>query len=263
MRVDLTLDLIGAAPPRLIADMAREKDMDLSGLFRDGGYDLKHGFLAAYDAVSGVVVTPRDLARLADAVLQDGYSELRLTPRAGWADMVAGVAEGAAGRPHTVIARLPRHLGAEALRPMAEWAAEQGSPLALTGTFGTEKDFAWCLDCAVEAGLPLILDGTDISRGPLRIRCATLGDAEAERFAEAGTGVELTDWKQAGRLYDRGVPLVLGRGFAAFAPLDLSERLHEAFDWDEGVFRDLERKALAVAACDDTTRARLMEMIDA
>lgn len=263
MKLDLTLDLIGAAPTRLIADMAREKDMDLRRLFDGDSYDLRHGFLAAYDAASSVVVTPADAGRLADAVLGDGYAELRLTPRDGWADLVAGVAEGAAGRLHTVIARLPRHLGPEALRPLALIAAEYGSPMALTVDVGAVKDHAWSLDCAAEAGVPLILDGTDITRNPQRIRVPTLTDADAERMAEAGIGVELTDWQQAGRLYDRGVTLVLGRGFAAFRPLDLLSRLHDAFDWDDAVFADLDRKALAVAVCDDTTRDRLMEMTHA
>ncbi|WP_435169463.1 hypothetical protein [Falsirhodobacter sp. 1013] len=263
MKLDLTLDLIGSAPPRLIADLAREKAVDLSRLFKGDGYDLRHGRLAAYDAAASVVTTPRDVARLADAVLDAGYAELRLTPSPGWADLVAGVAEGAAGRLHTVIARLPRHLGPEALRPMALVAAEHGSSLALTGTAGKVEDHAWSLDCAAEAGLPLILDGTDVTRSPRRIRCATLTDAEAEHLAEIGIGVELTDWKEAGRLYDRGVTLALGRGFAAFDPLDLPNRLHDAFDWDDAVFDDLDRKALAVTVCDDTTRDRLKEMTDA
>lgn len=256
MKLDLTLDLIGCAPPRLIADMARDKDMDLSRLVEGDGYDLSHGFRAAYDAASSVATTPRDMARLADAVLSDGYAELRLTPRAGWADLVAGIAEGAAGRLHTVIARLPHHLGPEALRPLALLAAEHGSPVALTGV-----PDPWCLDCASEAGLPLILDLPDDRAR--RFRCETLTDADAERWAEAGAGVELTDWTQAGRLYDRGVTLVLGRQFAAFRPLDLPARLHDAFDWDEAVFHDLDRKALAVAVCDDTTRRRLKEIVDA
>ncbi|MCJ8138901.1 hypothetical protein [Falsirhodobacter halotolerans] len=258
MRVDLTLDLIGAAPTRLIADLAREKDVDLSRLFVDGGYNLTHGFLAAYDAAAGVVVGARDVARVADAVLGEGYADLRLTPREGWADLLSAVAEGAAGRPHTLIARLPHHLGPEALRPMALWAAVAGSPVALTGT-----PDPWCLDCVAEAGVPLILDGTDLARTPRRIRVPTLTDAEAERMAEVGVGVELTDWTQAGRLYDRGVTLALGRGFAAFQPLDLPSRLHEAFDWDDAVFRDLDRRAFAVAVCDDTTRAKMKEMTDA
>lgn len=262
MKLDLTLDLIGAAPPRLIADMAREKDMDLRRLFDGDGYDLRHGFLAAYDAASSVVVTPADARRLADAVLGDGYAELRLTPRDGWADFVEGVAEGAAGRLHTVIARLPRHLGPEALRPMALAAAGHGSPVALTGTAGAIADYAWTLDCAAEAGVPLILDGTDITRNPRRIRVPTLTDEEAERLAEAGIGVELTDWQQSGRLYDCGVTLVMGRGFAAFQPLDLLSRLHDAFDWDDAIFLGIDAKALAVTVCDDTTRARLPAIID-
>ncbi|MDB6452135.1 hypothetical protein [Falsirhodobacter sp. 20TX0035] len=263
MKLDLTLDLIGSAPPRLIGDLAREKAIDLSRLFEGDGYDLRHGARAAYDAAASVVTTPRDVARLADAVLGDGYAELRLTPSPGWADLVAGVAEGAAGRLHAVIARLPRHLGPEALRPLTLAAAERGSPLSLTGTTGALKDYDWTLDCAAEAGLPLILDGTDVTRHPRRIRCATLTDAEAERLAEAGIGVELTDWMQAGRLYDRGITLALGRGFAAFEPLNLPDRLHDAFDWDDAVFADLDRKALAVTVCDDTTRDRVKEMTDA
>ncbi len=45
--------------------------------------------------------------------------------------------------------------------------------------------------------------------------------------------------------------------------VDLPARLNDAFDWDDAVFADLDRKALAVAACDDTTRARMKEMTDA
>ena len=73
-KVELHLHLEGGAPPAFIRGIAREKNVDLSGIFRsDGGYayrDFWH-FLEVYEAATSVLQTPEDYARLTTAVLEE------------------------------------------------------------------------------------------------------------------------------------------------------------------------------------------------
>ncbi len=41
------------------------------------------------------------------------------------------------------------------------------------------------------------------------------------------------------------------------------DRLAEAFDWDEGVFRKISATALDAAFCDDETRSRIRKQLEA
>ena len=88
-KVELHTHLEGCAPPAFIAGLAREKSVDLSGIFTaSGGYafrDFWH-FLQVYEAATSVLQSPADFARLTRAVLQDRaedgviYMETFLSP---------------------------------------------------------------------------------------------------------------------------------------------------------------------------------------
>ena len=74
-------------------------------------------------------------------------------------------------------------------------------------------------------------------------------------------------WRQhpVGELYRRGGRVTLSTDDPAFFRTGMAheyERLHDAFDWDEGVFRDMARTALSAAFCDEATRARLMKRLE-
>lgn len=285
MKFDLARDLIGSAPPALIRDLAREKMLDISGVFAGAGY-VSGAYPAVRAAIAEAVTTPRDHARVLDAVL-GGYAELHLTPPADhalWVDMLAAMAEAASGRDHALVAELPRSLGPDALKLLALAAAETGTALALSrADVGALDDYGWVLDCAREAGLPLVLHAEGdaaireaLARAPRRIAATTTDPALCEELAEAGATLQLcpaadvafgrvADWRAhpAGRMFDRGVALAFGSGPAAFAPADLADRLHDAFDWDDGVFETLDRQALAASVMDAPTRARFKEKADA
>ncbi len=88
-KVELHLHLEGAAPPAFIRGLAKEKSMDISGIFaEDGSYaftDFWH-FLKVYEAATATLQTPEDYYRLTLAVLQESaasgvvYSETFLSP---------------------------------------------------------------------------------------------------------------------------------------------------------------------------------------
>jgi len=62
-KVELHTHLEGCAPPSFIAGMAKEKNIDLSGIFTpDGAYkfrDFVH-FLSVYEAATEVLTSPED-----------------------------------------------------------------------------------------------------------------------------------------------------------------------------------------------------------
>ena len=88
-KVELHLHLEGAAPPAFIRGLAREKKIDISGIFaEDGSYayrDFWH-FLKVYDAATSVLTSPEDYRRLTLAVLEESaasgviYTETFLSP---------------------------------------------------------------------------------------------------------------------------------------------------------------------------------------
>ncbi len=72
-KIELHLHLEGAAPPDFIRGIAKEKRLDLSGVFDERGayaYDDFPGFLRCYEAATGVLQTPCDYARLLAEVLE-------------------------------------------------------------------------------------------------------------------------------------------------------------------------------------------------
>jgi adenosine deaminase len=319
-KVELHLHLEGAAPPAFIRGLAREKGIDLSGIFdARGGYafgDFRQ-FLRVYEAAASVLKAPADYARATQAVLDqsaaDGivYSECFLCPDlcgggdlAAWADHVAAIREAAgaverAGGPVLRgIATCIRHLGPERARAAARCAAATaGDWLTGFGIAGDERagrlaDFAWAFDCAREAGLGLTAHAGEW-RGPEEVRAAlALGVARighgvraiedpalVDHLAERGVVLEVCPgsnialglypgWRDhpIARLRDRGVKVTVSTDDPPFFRTTLSQeyaRLAEAFGWDEGVFAELNRTALAAAFCDGATRARIAQRLEA
>ncbi len=182
-KLELHLHLEGAAPPAFIRGLAREKGVDLSGIFReDGSYDtgtFDH-FLKVYEAACTVLATPEDFRRLTLAVLEESarsgvvYSEAFISPDfcgggdvAAWRDYLAAIEDAGreAERTHGVTLRgivtCIRHFGPERAKPAALCAAETFGPfvtgfgMAGAETVGRPRDYAWAFDAAREAGLSL------------------------------------------------------------------------------------------------------------
>lgn len=180
-KIELHLHLEGGAPPAFVAGLAREKSVDLSGIFRpDGGYaysDFWH-FLSVYEAATSVLKTPEDYARLTTAVLEQSaahgvvYAETFLSPDfcgggdpVAWREYLHAIREAAAAaeRAHAITLRgivtCIRHFGPDRARPIARCAAETagdwlvGFGMAGDELIGQPGDYAWAFDCAREAGL--------------------------------------------------------------------------------------------------------------
>ena len=88
-KAELHLHIEGAAPPKLIAGLAREKSVDIAGVFDErGNYAYRDflQFLKVYEAATQVLQTPEDYRRLTLAVLEESaahgvvYSEAFLSP---------------------------------------------------------------------------------------------------------------------------------------------------------------------------------------
>jgi len=182
-KVELHLHLEGGAPPAFIRGLAKEKGLDLSGIFtEDGGYayrDFDH-FLQVYEAACTTLQSPEDFRRLTLAVLEESashgvvYSETFLSPDfcgggdlEAWRDYLAAIedaadeAEAKFGITLRGIVTCIRHFGPEQSRPIARCAVEthgrfiRGFGMAGAEMMGRPGDFAWAFDCAREAGMHL------------------------------------------------------------------------------------------------------------
>ena len=145
-KIELHLHHEGAAPPAFIRGLAKEKGVDLSGIFReDGSYayrDFWH-FLSVYEAATSVLQTPEDYARLTRAVLEESaengviYSETFLSPDFcgggdvdAWRDYLHAIRETAEAAERDLgitlrgIVTCIRHFGPDRAKPIAECAAE-------------------------------------------------------------------------------------------------------------------------------------------
>jgi adenosine deaminase len=212
-RIELHLHLEGAAPPALIRDLAAEKSVNLSGVFRqDGSYDFRDfvHFLSVYEAATSVLKTPEDYARLTAAVLEHQagqgilYTETFLSPAfcgagdvGAWGEYLAAIREAAdqAEARHGTILRgivtAIRHFGPDRARATALCAAETagdwivGFGIAGDEAIGKPRDFGWSFDMAREAGLRLTAHAGEWG-GPDSVRAA-LDDLRVERI---GHGVQ-------------------------------------------------------------------------
>ncbi len=319
-KVELHLHLEGAAPPAFIRGLAREKHMDLSGLFtEDGSYRFTDfwDFLKVYEAATSTLKTPEDYGRLTKAVLEESaangvvYSETFLSPDfcggrdiGAWREYLHAIREAAdeaerdAGITLRGIITCIRHFGPEKAKETALCAAETagdwivGFGIAGDEKIGKPKDFLWSFDCAREAGLRITAHAGEWG-GPESIRDA-LKDLNPERIghgvraiedmalveelAERGTVLEVCPgsnmalglfptWRKhpIGTMFDRGVKVTISTDDPPFFHTTMTreyDRLAEAFDWDEGVFRQIARTSLDAAFCDEATRARIAKRLE-
>ncbi|HMO72472.1 MAG TPA: adenosine deaminase, partial [Paracoccaceae bacterium] len=161
-KIELHLHLEGAAPPAFVRGLAREKSIDVGGIFDErGNYRFRDfwDFLKVYEAATSVLTTPEDYARLTRAVLEESaasgvvYSETFLSPDfcgggdvAAWRDYVSAIAETAAemerfgGPTLRGVVTCIRHFGPDKARAAAVCAAETaGAFVTGFGMAGDEK----------------------------------------------------------------------------------------------------------------------------
>ncbi|MGB8811674.1 MAG: adenosine deaminase [Paracoccaceae bacterium] len=320
-KVELHLHLEGAAPPAFIRGLAREKHMDIAGIFDEsGGYkftDFWH-FLKVYEAATETLKTPMDYHRLTLAVLEESaasgviYSETFLSPDfcggrdlGAWKEYLHAIREAAEIGERTMgitlrgIITCIRHFGPDKARETAICAAETaGDWIVGFGIAGDEKvaqpkDFRWSFDAAREAGLRLTAHAGEWG-GPDSVRDA-LHDLDVERIghgvraiedlalvdelAEKGVVLEVCPgsnialglypgWRKhpISELMRRGVKVTISTDDPPFFHTTMAREydlLHQAFDWDEGVFSGIARTSLDAAFCDADTRARMLKRLEA
>jgi len=230
-KVELHLHLEGAAPPAFIRGLAREKAMDLSGIFDEGGNyafrDFWH-FLKVYEAATETLKSPEDYHRLTLAVLEESaasgviYCETFLSPDfcggrdvAAWKDYLLAIREAAdlAERRDGIVLRgiatAIRHFGPEKARETAICAAETagdwlvGFGLAGDEKIGQPKDFRWSFDAAREAGLRLTAHAGEWG-GPESVRAA-IRDLEVERIGHGVRAIE--DMALVDEIAEKGIVL--------------------------------------------------------
>ncbi len=239
-KVELHTHIEGAAPPELIRDLAKEKSVDLSGIFaEDGGYayrDFWH-FLEVYEAATSVLKSPQDYARLTRAVLENCaeagvvYLETFISPDfcggrdvVAWREYLAAIEEAAAEveRDAGVILRgivtAVRHFGPDAAREAARCAQETAGKF-ITGfgmggdeKFGSQGDFAYAFDMAREAGLKLTTHAGEWN-GPDEVRAA-LDDLRVQRIGHGVRAIE--DPALVDRLIEDGITLEVCPGSNVF-----------------------------------------------
>nr|WP_206761080.1 adenosine deaminase [Tabrizicola soli] len=230
-KVELHLHLEGAAPPTFIRGLAKEKHLDISGIFDERGnyrYRDFRDFLKVYEAATSALRTPGDYQRLALAVLEESaasgvvYSETFVSPDfcggrdlGAWREYLHAMQEAAdqAERQMGITLRgivtCIRHFGPEKARGTARCAAETagdwivGFGIAGDEKIGAPKDFRWAFDCAREAGLRLTAHAGEWG-GPESVRAA-LQDLEVERIGHGVRAIE--DPALVDELAERGTVL--------------------------------------------------------
>lgn len=249
-KVELHLHLEGAAPPAFIAGLAKEKHVDISGIFDSrGGYatgDFAH-FVKVYEAACTTLQTPEDFRRLTLAVLEESashgvvYTELFLCPDfcgggdlPAWRDYLAAIADAAAEGERTMgitargIVTAIRHFGPERAKPVALCAAETmggfitGFGMAGAETVGRPRDYAWAFDLAREAGLRLTCHAGEWG-GPDMV-ADTIRDLRPERI---GHGIAAArDPALVDRIAERGITLEVCPGSNVFLGAAPSWKAH-------------------------------------
>jgi adenosine deaminase len=230
-KVELHLHLEGAAPPSFIAGLAKEKHLDISGVFDAAGhYRYKDfwDFLKVYEAATSALQSPRDYQRLVLAVLEESaksgvvYSETFLSPDfcgggdvGAWKEYLHAMQEAAEEAERGLgitlrgIITCIRHFGPEKARETALCAAETagdwivGFGIAGDEKIGAPKDFRWSFDCAREAGLRLTAHAGEWG-GPTSVRDA-VRDLEVERIGHGVRAIE--DLALVDELAEKGIVL--------------------------------------------------------
>ena len=68
-----------------------------------------------------------------------------------------------------------------------------------------------------------------------------------------------------GEMFDRGVKVTINTDDPPFFHTTMAreyEMLHQAFDWDEGVFAKIARTSLDAAFCDADTKTRILKTLE-
>jgi adenosine deaminase len=230
-KIELHLHLEGAAPPAFIRGLAKEKSMDIGGIFAaDGSYQYKDfwDFLKVYEAATATLKSPEDYARLTRAVLAESaasgvvYCETFLSPDfcggrdlGAWREYLHAMREAAdqAERDDGITLRgiitCIRHFGPEKARQTALCAADTagdwivGFGIAGDEKIGAPKDYRWSFDCAREAGLRLTAHAGEWG-GPDSVRDA-VHDLGVERIGHGVRAIE--DLALVDALAERGTVL--------------------------------------------------------
>ncbi|WP_170335313.1 adenosine deaminase [Ruegeria arenilitoris] len=230
-KIELHLHHEGAAPPAFIRQLAHEKRIDLSGIFKpDGSYDFRDfaHFLSVYEAACEVLKTPEDFRRLTLAILEESaangvvYSETFLSPDFcgggdlhAWRDYLNAIQDAAdeAERKFDITLRgvitCVRHFGPEQSRQSAICAAETagdwitGFGMGGNESVGRQGDYKWAFECAREAGLRLTTHAGEFG-GPESVRDA-VRDLGVERIGHGVRAIEDPDLVH--ELVDRDVTL--------------------------------------------------------
>jgi adenosine deaminase len=249
-KIELHLHLEGAAPPAFIRGLAKQKHMDLSGIFTpEGGYRFTDfwDFLKVYEAATETLKTPEDYARLTTAVLEESaasgviYSETFLSPDfcggrdvGAWREYLHAIREAAdrAERDMGITLRgiitCIRHFGPDKARETALCAAETaGDWIVGFGIAGDEKvgrpgDFRWSFDLAREAGLRLTAHAGEWG-GPESVRAA-LAELDVERIGHGVRAIE--DMALVDEIAEKGVVLEVCPGSNVALGLYPSFRKH-------------------------------------
>lgn len=282
-KIELHLHLEGAAPPAFVRGLAREKSVDIAGVFdAAGNYSYRDfwDFLKVYEAATSVLQTPEDYARLTRAVLDECaasgvvYAETFVSPDfcggrdlGAWREYLAAMQEAAAavaaqGGPELrAIVTCIRHFGPEKARETALCAAETagrfvtGFGIAGDETAGAPKDFAWSFDLAREAGLRLTAHAGEWG-GPQSIRDC-LADLRVERIGHGVRAIE--DLALVDELAERGVVLEVCPGS--------NIALGVFPDWRAHPIAELDRRGVKVTVSTDdppffhTTMEREYQML--
>ncbi|MGH1330969.1 MAG: adenosine deaminase [Paracoccaceae bacterium] len=215
-KIELHMHLEGAAPPAFIRGLAREKSIDLSGIFdEEGSYKYKDfwDFLKVYEAATEVLKTPEDFKRLTLAVLEESaasgviYTESFISPDfcggrdlGAWREYLhamreaADEARAACGIEMRGIVTCIRHFGPEKARETARCAVETmgdfvtGFGMGGDEKMGAQKDFLYAFDMAREAGLQLTTHAGEWG-GPESIRDA-IHDLRVARIGHGVRAIE-------------------------------------------------------------------------
>ena len=230
-KIELHLHLEGGAPPAFIRGLAKEKKIDLSGIFNEqGGYKFTDfwNFLKVYEAATETLQRPEDFYRLTLAVLEESaasgviYTETFLSPDfcggrdiGAWREYLHAIREAADKAESTMgitlrgIITCIRHFGPEKARQTARCAAETagdfivGFGIAGDEKIGAPKDFLWSFDAAREAGLRITAHAGEWG-GPQSVRDA-IHDLGAERIGHGVRAIE--DLALIDEIAERGIVL--------------------------------------------------------
>ncbi|MGJ8612560.1 MAG: adenosine deaminase [Octadecabacter sp.] len=282
-KVELHTHIEGCAPPAFIRGLAKEKSIDISGIFNaDGTYayrDFDH-FLEVYEAACTTLTGPQEFYRLTKAILEESashgvvYQETFISPDfcgggdvGAWREyldaieMAANEADRDLGITLKCIATCVRHFGADNAKAAARCAAETAGDF-VTGfgmggaeNFGKPADFAYAYDMAREAGLALTSHSGEWG-GPDDIR-DTLRDLKVTRL---GHGINaIKDPALVQQIIDTDVVLEVCPGSNVF--------LNASGDWADHPIKRLRDAGVKVTVSTDdppffgTTMTREFDML--